>query len=154
MLGDAPPLDRVDAVLVEAAQRRAGFRVGRARSAPTEATFRFGVCLDERAHLVHRETGAVDLSARPLLFRILQVVADHGGEADKETLVRLAWQEPDYHPLRHDGRVHTAVRALRRILEADPAEPRLLVTTSAGYALAPGEPVRRVITATAPPPRC
>ena len=56
-------------------------------------------------------------------------------------LVRAAWDEDEYHPLRHDGKLHVAVRKLRETIEDDPKKPIRLATTDDGYRL--GGPVRR-----------
>ncbi|WP_437743711.1 winged helix-turn-helix domain-containing protein [Sorangium sp. So ce1504] len=144
LLGDAASLDRIDRAVVEAARRRTGVAVERIGARDPGAEGR-GIAFDVRSQRVWLPDRQVDLSERPLLFRILEVIAEHGGEADKETLVRLAWQEPSYHRLRHDARVHTAVRALRRLIEDDPASPRCIVTTPSGYAFGAGLPVRRIV---------
>lgn len=146
LLGDAPVLDRLDAAFVEAARRRTGCRVDVVRRAePDGSSFVPGLVLDDRARRAVLPDRAVDLATRPLLFRVLQVLAEGGGGADKEALVRLAWQEPDYHPLRHDSRLHTAVRTLRQLLEDDPRSPRRLVTTPEGYAFGADQTVRRLV---------
>ncbi len=146
LLGETPPLDRVDAAFVEAAQRRTGCRVEVIRrGGPDDGALRRGLVLEDRGRRAWLPERHVDLAARPLLFRILQVLAEGGGEADKETLVRVAWQESDYHPLRHDSRLHTAMRTLRQLLEDDPRAPRRLVTTPAGYAFGADQSVRRIV---------
>ncbi len=78
----------------------------------------------------------IDFSAKPQLFRILEALAQRGGSASKEALVTDAWGEPAYHPLRHDGKLHVAVRKLREQIEDEPASPKRLATTEEGYALA------------------
>ena len=99
--------------------------------------------IDGAAKRVWRPDGStLDLSSKPLLLRILDLLFDHGGAADKETLVIGAWGESAYHPGRHDAKLYTAIRALRRELEPDPSDPSLLVTEGERYAL--GRPVRRV----------
>jgi hypothetical protein len=99
--------------------------------------------IDGAAKRVWRPDGStLDLSSKPLLLRILDLLFDHGGAADKETLVVGAWDESAYHPGRHDAKLYTAIRALRRELESDPSAPSLLVTEGERYAL--GRPVRRV----------
>jgi hypothetical protein len=49
--------------------------------------------------------------------------------------VLTVWRERVYHPLRHDNRLHAAVRKLRRRIEDDPRAPARVVTTDQGYAL-------------------
>ena len=80
----------------------------------------------------------IDLTTAPLSQQIIAVVADAGGAISKDDLVRRAWGEPDYHPLRHDKRMQIAVHRLRRQIEDDPAVPRRLITTPDGYALGAG----------------
>lgn len=82
----------------------------------------------------------VDLAPTPMLARLVETLADSGGEATKEALIERAWGEREYHPLRHDGKLHAAVRKLRRLLDEDGNEPRFLLTTETGYRL--GLPVR------------
>ncbi len=102
--------------------------------------------IDERSRSAWLPGRRCLLADRPLLFRILRAVADAGGAIDKEALVQRAWEQRDYHPLRDDARLHTAIRALRRLLEDDPAHPTRLVTTEDGYALGREGPVRRALS--------
>jgi hypothetical protein len=148
LLGEAVTLDRADEAVVRAARRRVGCRVVSvvARAAGRDA----GWMLDERARRVWLGERAVSLEDRPLLWRILAVIADAGGAVDKEALVVRAWTQRDYHPLRDDARLHTAIRALRRLIEDDPGRPARLVTTEDGYAFGREAPVWRVVSATAP----
>jgi hypothetical protein len=101
--------------------------------------------LDERTTSVWLPDRTCSLASKPLLWRILCVIADEGGVTDKETLVVRAWEQRDYHPLRDDTRLHTAVRTLRRLIEDDPAHPARLCTTKDGYAFGREAPVRRVV---------
>ena len=89
----------------------------------------------------------VDLGGAALGVRLLEVLADHGGAATKETLVRSVWGEREYHPLRHDKRLQVAVLRLRRLIETDVHNPSRLVTTEHGYALGGHEPMRRLARA-------
>ncbi len=77
---------------------------------------------------------------QPLLWRLLEVLWDHGGEASKEELVREGWAQPDYHPLRDDNRLHVTIRKLRGLL-MDGQPPARILTRDEGYALG-GAPVR------------
>lgn len=84
----------------------------------------------------------VDLRKKPLLFRILTSLVERGGAASKEQLINEAWGESDYHPIRHDPKLHASVRALRKAIEDDPSAPTRLLTTEEGYEL--GGAIRRV----------
>ena len=86
----------------------------------------------------------VRLHKKPLLARVLATLADRGGVATKEQLINDAWGEPDYHPLRHDSKLHVSIRALRKAIEDDPGDPARVLTTDDGYAL--GGVVRRVVS--------
>jgi DNA-binding winged helix-turn-helix (wHTH) protein len=70
------------------------------------------------------------------------VLSEHEEGADKETLVRKAWGQDEYHPLRDDGKLHVAVRKLREVIEDDAKNPVRLATTEDGYRL--GGRVRRI----------
>jgi tetratricopeptide (TPR) repeat protein len=85
----------------------------------------------------------VSLARKPLLFRVLTTLADHGGAASKETLINEAWDEREYHPIRHDPKLHVSIRALRKAIEDDPSQPARLLTTEEGYTL--GGVVRRLL---------
>lgn len=123
-------LDAIDEVVVAAARRAAPWSLDTLLSADGA-----GWGLDFRHQRVWLPDGrAVDLSRRALLWRLLTTLADLGGAADKETLTCEVWHEREYHPLRHDNRLHAAVRKLRRALGDD--GPSYLQTTDSGYALA------------------
>lgn len=81
----------------------------------------------------------VSFERHALLFRLLEVLAVHGGHADKERLVVEVWGERSYHPLKHDNRLHAAVRKLRKRL----GDASLVLTTDDGYALGRGARVTR-----------
>ncbi|MDI3291600.1 AAA family ATPase [Polyangium sp. 15x6] len=82
----------------------------------------------------------ISFESKPLLWRLLEVLWDHGGEASKEELVREGWAQPDYHPLRDDNRLHVTIRKLRGLL-MDGQPPARILTRDEGYALG-GAPVR------------
>ncbi len=151
LLGDDAALDALDAALVGAARRRTRLRVESvARASALDASAgapRAAWYLDERSSTVWLPGRSCSLADRALLWRILTVLADAGGAADKEAIVLGAWQQRDYHPLRDDGRLHTAVRTLRRLIEDDPANPARVVTTPSGYALGRAAPARRIVPA-------
>lgn len=141
------PIDAVDQVVVDGARRFQpwsevelvrGPAVTQASDVDWQRTWGL-VGPDQRVWLPQQRS--VDLSRRDLLWRLLCVVADHGGEAHKEQLVVEAWGEREYHPLRHDNRLQAAVRKLRRAIEDDPSSPTRFVTREDGYAL--GDPMFR-----------
>jgi DNA-binding winged helix-turn-helix (wHTH) protein len=70
-----------------------------------------------------------------VLFRLLAALAERGGSATKEDLVREVWNEREYHPLRHDPKLQTAVRKLRVLVERDAAAPEIVLTWEEGYGL-------------------
>ena len=67
--------------------------------------------------------------------RSSRALAEADGALDKEALVLAVWGERVHHPLRHDSRLHAAVRELRPRIEDDPRAPARVVTTEQGYAL-------------------
>lgn len=77
----------------------------------------------------------VDLSRKALLRRLLAALID-AGSADKESLVCGVWEESIYHPGRHDPRLHMSVRKLRELVEDNASDPKRILTTSTGYAVA------------------
>jgi hypothetical protein len=141
ILGDPAALDLVDEAFVAAARRRMGARIELLGLGARGAAWG----LDQRTQSIWIQNRSFSFADRPLLWRILRVLADAGGAADKEALVIGAWEQRDYHPLRDDARLHTAIRALRRLIEEDPARPQRLVTTESGYALGRDAPVRLLV---------
>jgi hypothetical protein len=135
LLGTAGTLDQIDRRVVERARARLGLEsLPRAVASP-----RPGLGLDTTQGRVVLPGGrSVDLSARPMLMRLLTALFEAGGEATKEALVAAVWGIAEYHPLRDDKRLQVAVRRLRVLLEDD-----VLETTEAGYRFAPGLPVYR-----------
>ena len=144
LLGEQPQLDAIDRLLLARIQRRLPWLPAETHgSRGTAARHAAGWGLDDLTQRVWFEDGSeVDMGRRPLLFRMLTVLADAGGSATKEALVAAVWQEDVYHPLQHDNRLHSAVRKLRRMIEQDPRDPKRFLTTEEGYALA--APVRRI----------
>ena len=142
LLGGSPPLDEVDAMVVRALEARRGGAEASVVCGPAdEWAGSWG--LDDRTQTVWLpECRTVDLSKKPLLWRVLGTLADRAGRATKEQLVLGAWQEREYHPGRHDARLHVSARKLRELIEDEPAGPRRLVTTEDGYRL--GGTVRRL----------
>lgn len=144
LLGGAPAMDEVDDAVVGALRAHTGLRVETvlARGAGWEA----GWGLDDRVQRVWTSAGAgVDLSSRALLWRVLVTLLEGGGTASKEELVLAAWDEREYHPGRHDAKLHVSIRKLRQTIEDDSSRPERLLTTDTGYRL--GGVVRRATRA-------
>lgn len=130
-----PPLDPLDRALLD--KLRPTIRPALVVAGPPDEAWHAGWGFDARGRRLWLPSGEwLDLTRRDLLARLVLVLAAHGGAATKEQLVEEAWQEPEYHPLRHDTRLHVTVHKLRELLETDPGAPRLLLTTKTGYALA------------------
>lgn len=151
LLGGSPVLDALDRRVVEtvgAETRALGTTICQVGDALSpEGPWRPGWGIDEPSMSAWLPDGQViDFSARPLLFRILLTLAERGGAAAKEVIFCESWQESDYHPLRHDSRLHVSIRKIRMELETDPSRPERLQTTNEGYRL--GGSVRWVRTVT------
>jgi DNA-binding response OmpR family regulator len=136
VLGAVPALDALDAVLVAALRRHDPFaRIDRVDADGAGADWRLAWGMDGGRQEVWLPTGErVELGSKPLLWRLLAVLAERGA-ASKEELVLGAWDVREYHPLRHDNRLQVAMRKLRRSIEIDPSRPERVVTTDEGYAL-------------------
>ena len=137
-LGAEPVLDALDRVIVSRTRERDPWcRLDRVdgTSEPTDWRAAWGMDAAQRGVWLPGNE-RVDLSSKPLLWRLLTVLAEHGGAATKEQLVLEAWDVREYHPLRHDNRLQVAMRKLRRAIEIDPSRPERVVTTEDGYALA------------------
>ena len=110
---------------------------------PPSRGWRPGWGLDQRHQAVWLPDGrTVDLSSRTLLWRILATMVENGGAATKEQLVLAAWQEREYHPARHDAKLHVSMRKLRSAVEDEPSQPERVLTAEDGYRL--GGVVRRL----------
>ena len=98
-----------------------------------DTVFRFGgVEIDERARLVRRDGAEVHLT--PIEYRLLSVLAAHAGRVlTHGQLLREVWG-PSHAEQPHYLRIYMG--HLRQKLEADPAQPRHLLTeTGVGYRL-------------------
>lgn len=143
LLGASPPRDAVDALVLAAITRRPSFSAPETLGGAAVEPWQPGWGIDERASIVWLPDGSrVDFARQPVSWKILAALADGGGRATKEQLVAAVWSERDYHPLRHDNRLHVAVRALRARIEEDPARPSRVVTVDDGYAI--GGVARRI----------
>jgi two-component system KDP operon response regulator KdpE len=117
------------------ARVRANLRRPRAVDS-AEAPFRFGdVEVDTRARLVRKAGAEVHLT--PIEYRLLAQLVAHAGRVQTHAqLLREVWG-PSHAQQSHYLRIYMA--HLRRKLEADPAQPRHLLTeTAVGYRLLPG----------------
>ncbi len=146
LLGSAPrDLDAFDRRVVATLERTWGAAwrvVPVVANASTEWSPGWG--LDPRTQSVWFPSGArVALADRPILWRVLEVLAERGGQATKEDLACAVWNERAYHPLKHDNRLRLAVRKLRQALEPGTDGPPCVLTLEDGYALAPG--ARRLV---------
>ncbi|WP_076999648.1 two-component system response regulator KdpE [Variovorax sp. KK3] len=119
------------------ARVRANLRRPRAASGSEEpdAVFRFGeVEIDRSARLVRRAGAEVHLT--PTEYRLLSVLAANAGRVlTQRQLLREVWG-PAHAGQSHYLRIYMG--HLRQKLEADPAQPRHLLTeTAVGYRLVP-----------------
>jgi two-component system, OmpR family, KDP operon response regulator KdpE len=108
-------------------------RAAAAHSEETEAVFRFGdIEVDRPARLVRRAGAEVHLT--PIEYRLLSVlVANAGRVLTHRQLLREVWG-PSHAEQSHYLRIYMG--HLRHKLEADPAQPRHLLTeTAVGYRL-------------------
>jgi two-component system KDP operon response regulator KdpE len=104
-----------------------------AGDAPGDAVFRFGgVEVDRAARLVRRDGAEVHLT--PTEYRLLGVLAANAGRVmTQRQLLRDVWG-PSHVDQNHYLRIYMG--HLRQKLEADPAQPRHLLTeTAVGYRL-------------------
>lgn len=143
LLGERTSASPLEELLIDTARRRIGCRIELVGE-PHAAKRLHGWGIDERTQSVWLDNRICSLVDRQLLWRILVVIADAGGSADKEAIVVGAWGVREYHPLRDDARLHTAIRMLRKIIEDEPTNPARLVTTRQGYAFGSDTAVRRM----------
>lgn len=143
-LGAAEPLDRADATLLGALREQGSLGEIRTleHSDGAGVTWRPAWGLDLAERVVWLPDGQrLALGSRAVQWRILECLASSEGlGVDKETLVQRAWDEREYHPGKHDGRLYVAIRKLRAAIEDDPSAPERLRTTEDGYGL--GRPFR------------
>ena len=119
------------------ARVRANLRRPRATGASQEeeTSFSFGeVTVDRQARLVHRAGQEVHLT--PIEYRLLSVlIANAGRVLTHRQLLREVWG-PSHSEQSHYLRIYMG--HLRQKLEADPAQPKHLLTeTAVGYRLMP-----------------
>jgi two-component system KDP operon response regulator KdpE len=120
------------------------------RTARGEPVVRFGpLSIDFTARAVF--IGDQRLTLTPKEYRLLQILAQHSGNVvTHQFLLREVWGNEhieDTHYLR------IFVRKLRRKIEADPTQPRILLTElGVGYRLVSADPQAPALAATAPTP--
>jgi two-component system, OmpR family, KDP operon response regulator KdpE len=122
---------------VRANLRRPRVATGDALGEHEEGLFRFGdVEVDRKARLVRR--GGVEVHLTPIEYRLLSMlVANAGRVLTQRQLLREVWG-PSHSDQSHYLRIYMG--HLRHKLEADPAQPRHLLTeTAVGYRLVGGE---------------
>ena len=108
---------------------------GSEQAADPETVFRFGdVELDRAARLVRR--AGVEVHLTPTEYRLVSVLAVNAGRVlTQRQLLREVWG-PSHSEQSHYLRIYMG--HLRQKLEADPAQPRHLLTeTAVGYRLVP-----------------
>lgn len=79
----------------------------------------------------------IDLKKQFVLMNLLKLFGEEPGRSvSKEDIVRKVWKE-DYHPLRHDNKIHATILRLRRLMEKDAKNPTYILNTEEGYCLSP-----------------
>lgn len=135
LLGDPDaPLDPVDGQVLAAVRARPDWPIVTGSTEGFGAGW--GLDLDRRgAWLPDGRT--VSFAHKDTQWALLAALAD--GVEHKEALCHRLWPDDEYHPLRHDNRLHATARLVRVAL-ADNEQVRVL-TTEHGYRL--GGPLRR-----------
>jgi hypothetical protein len=148
LLGGTRRLDVLDRRILEALQSQGdGWRAVRLRGpeSPADAWVP-GWGLDVTRREVWLPVGrVVRFSRTPVLWRVLETIADLAGSATQEQIVQQVWGEPVFHPLRHRSRLHTTVNKVRHAIEDQPDAPVRLITTGQGYRFGDAEPVRVLV---------
>jgi two-component system KDP operon response regulator KdpE len=116
---------------VHAAMRR------QARAATPEPVAKFGPLSIDLANRVVTVNGA-RVTLTPKEYRLLQTLAQHSGNVvTHQHLLKEVWGSPHVHDTHY---LRIFVRKLRQKIEADPTQPRVLLTElGVGYRLAPSE---------------
>jgi two-component system KDP operon response regulator KdpE len=113
------------------ARVRAALRRQTPASADSDSVFRFGDVEVDQANRVVRRAGAV-LHLTPIEYRLLTLLIGNSGKVlTHRHLLREVWG-PSFVESNHYVRIYVA--HLRQKLEADPAQPRFILTeTGVGY---------------------
>lgn len=136
ILGDCAQLDMVDHRVLGALREQFEIRPAVSLSLRDGTVSERWILAEDEHRVWLPGDRSQSLSERHQLWALLVALFEGGGAAKKEDLVRQVWGEREYHPLRHDNRLHVAIRKLRNLIEDDPARPCRVVTTLVGYALA------------------
>ena len=132
LLGGEVALDEIDLRVLESA----AVRVGTVTPLEPMSAWAPGWGIDRVETSVWLSDGqTLDMRKRAVAWRVLTTILDAGGAATKEQLVLGVWEEREYHPGRHDTRLHVTMRKLRKIIEARPDDPERLLTLEDGYRL-------------------
>jgi two-component system KDP operon response regulator KdpE len=124
---------------VHAAMRR------QARATTPEPVARFGPLSIDLANRVVTMNGA-RVTLTPKEYRLLQTLAQHSGNVvTHQHLLKEVWGSPHVHDTHY---LRIFVRKLRQKIEADPTQPRVLLTElGVGYRLAPSDQDTGVVPA-------
>jgi serine/threonine-protein kinase len=137
---DRSKLDRIDALVVQAL---AGAWVWQAVGDPTSTLWWVA---DLERMTVRGAAGVLDLSATPLMTKLIWSLARHGGEASVETLLSEVWEIESDHRLRHDNRARTAMRSCAARSRASaspvPSRPGIAATGSSAASWSGGPRIR------------
>ncbi len=130
LLHEPAHLDRVDLLLLDALRRRHAFPP----PSPAHPAWGYDAALRE----AWTDAGQrCSLASRQLAHRLLCALAAAGGALSKEDLLLQVWDEPHYHPLKHDNRLRVLVKKLRQHLDAHLGGDGWIETLEDGYALRP-----------------
>lgn len=105
-------------------------RLGNQENGPALLEFD-GARLETRSRAWQAQTGSVTLTEKEVA--VLVYLARRDQPASREDLLRDVWR---YAPDTDTHTIETHIYRLRQKIEADPAEPRYLLTTKDGYCLA------------------
>jgi DNA-binding winged helix-turn-helix (wHTH) protein len=94
------------------------------------------------------EKGKQNIGKQFILLQLLEVLAEsHLSKTNKGLskgeLIKKVWKE-DYQPTLHDNKLYYNVNRLRRLIEANPKKPQLILNWKKGYRLAPHLQIHQV----------
>ena len=98
------------------------------------------IAIDLAARIVTND--GVRITLTPKEYRLLQILAQHAGNVvTHQYLLKEIWGSPHMHDTHY---LRIFVRKLRQKIEADPTQPRILLTElGVGYRLVVPEPAER-----------